>query len=104
MKKLLSTVLLYLIYTALIGVNCFGQVSRKDFFTAPKNDTELIKFIEKYVQPQINDTLITRLFNEADVVFEGEIVEITTLQDTRQNIYSLESYKIFKGGGVMIAL
>ena len=98
MKKLLSTVLLYLIYTALIGVNCFGQAEAfKNPKNRPQTDAEWEAYIEKNLKPKINDTLITRLFEEADLVFEGELTSTVKTGYLQERIYHIEPYKIFKG-------
>jgi hypothetical protein len=96
MKKLLVTTIIFLI-TALSAVNSYGQISNEDMRNPPKTDAEAWKYIEKYIKPKINDTLIARLFEEADLVFEGEIIESTGLRETMQALYELEPYKIFKG-------
>ncbi|MBK6610746.1 MAG: hypothetical protein IPI59_04580 [Sphingobacteriales bacterium] len=96
MKNVVNTLFL-LLTTALMGVNCWGQVSFEDMANPPKNDTEAMKYIDKYLKPKINDTLIARLFEEADVVFEGEIIDGRALWDKQQNVYTLEPHKVFKG-------
>jgi hypothetical protein len=96
MKKLLVFTT-FLLLTALNAVMSYGQISNEDLRNPPKTDAEVIKYIDKYLSPQINDTLIARLFEEADVVFEGEIIESTGFRETRQALYEFEPYKVFKG-------
>jgi len=97
MKKLVLTTTILLLTTFWAANTCLGQVSFEDMKNPPKTDAEAMKYINKYLKPKINDTLIAQLFEEADVVFEGEIIEGKALWDKQQNAYFLEPYKIFKG-------
>ncbi|MCC7222204.1 MAG: hypothetical protein IT273_00640 [Chitinophagales bacterium] len=97
MKKLLTSTTLLWFVCSVLGVNCLGQVSFEDLANPPKTGAEAMKYLDKYLKPKINHTLIARLFEEADVVFEGEIVNGRALWDKQQNAYTLEPYKIFKG-------
>lgn len=97
MKNLVLTTAVLLLTTFWAASTCLGQISKEDMKNPPKTDTEVTKYISKYLTPKINDTLITRLFEEADVVFEGEIIDGRALWDKQQNAYALEPYKIFKG-------
>ena len=97
MKKLLNTAILFFACATLIGVHCFGQVSFEDMANPPKTGAEAMKYLDKYLKPKINDTLIAQLFEEADVVFEGELTSTVKTGHLQERIYHIEPYKIFKG-------
>lgn len=90
MRKLTSLLAVIFLLTALNTLNCYGQ-------RYPKVDDELLNYANQTLKPKINDTLITRLFAEAELVFEGEIINGRALWDKQQNEYTLEPYKVFKG-------
>ncbi|MBK8677323.1 MAG: hypothetical protein IPN25_00970 [Sphingobacteriales bacterium] len=71
MKNVVNTLFL-LLTTALMGVNCWGQVSFEDMANPPKNDTEAMKYIDKYLKPKINDTLIARLLKRLMWFLKGK--------------------------------
>jgi hypothetical protein len=96
MKKLLVFTT-FLLLTALNAVMSYGQISNEDLRNPPKTDAEVIKYIDKYLSPQINDTLISRLFAESDLVFEGELINTVKTNREGERVYELEPYKIFKG-------
>ena len=96
MRNLKLTIIILWLHLC-YATNSLGQVSFEDLANPPKTGAEAMKYLDKYLKPKINDTLIARLFDEADVVFEGEIVDGRAFWDKQQNAYTLEPHKVFKG-------
>jgi hypothetical protein len=102
MKKLLATTATLLLSTLWAATTCFGQNTTPKFNpyakeNYPKNEKEWAVYVRKTVEPYINDSLVSELFKQADLVFEGIIINSIGNIKTMQAIYELEPYKIFKG-------
>ena len=89
------TIVLFLITLSSYAQNTRCPQITRDY--QPKSDAEWLEFIQCHLEPKINDSLIAKHFEEADLVFEGTILE-TWFDDESQKIYyKIEPYTVFKG-------
>ena len=84
--------------------NCWGQMPKTEQRfnpyakeNYPKNEKEWAVYVRKALDPYINDSLVTELFKQADLVFEGMLIQTTRTVKYGERIYHVEPYKVFKG-------
>ena len=91
----IMTIVLFLITLSSYAQNTRCPQITRDY--QPKSDAEWLEYIQCHLEPRINDSLIAKHFEEAEVVFEGRIINTIAVGTEGKRIYEIEPYTIFKG-------
>ncbi len=76
------------------------KLSSDKLLLSKMDDDELLQYQIEQINPTINDSMITMLFSEADVVVEGIFTSWEKGIDPRGAKYDIKVSRIFKGVGV----